>query len=112
MSENELMLLQKELAKQNPEKSHKDIEGFIQNMYFDPLQEQAYKLAELINQENNINQDQPAISQPHLEFDQHQQDNQFPELLPKTEENISEHDFNLDEKLHEEQRLRDMYFEQ
>jgi hypothetical protein len=33
-------------------------------------------------------------------------------VLPKTEENISDHEFNLDEKLNEEERLRDMYFEQ
>lgn len=38
--------------------------------------------------------------------------NQFANVLPKTEENISDHEFNLDEKLNEEERLRDMYFEQ
>lgn len=54
MSDGELVALQRELNKQNPQKEDGVINNFISHNYMSPLEEQAFKLAQMIgNGENN-----------------------------------------------------------
>lgn len=65
------------------------------------MQQQALKLAEIYN-----NEDQVLIQNNVPDT------TKFATPLQKNEPNMSENDFNIDEKLNEEERLRDVYFEQ
>lgn len=96
--EERMQLLHQEFLRQYP--TQKMQEQFLTGQ-FDPMQHQALKLADLYATEEHVLM-QNNVPDP----------TKFATPLQKNEPNMSENDFNIDEKLNEEERLRDVYFEQ